>query len=260
MKLSASIGLLIDLRFAIQSALWPTLAALWLSPSILLQPTLVSHLFMAHVWTAFGNGVDERARPVKKELITDNAHGVVLDIGAGHGHTINYLQRDKVTRYVAVEPNRHMHGKIKEVAEKAGYSESAGSLIVLACGAEDTTAIMSALGERHTVDTLISVMTLCSVPDPQKTIKGLVEDVLRPGGQMLFYEHVLSRRRDVAWWQRFWTPLWGFAFDGCRLNRPTDIWIERAGGWAEKKVWSKPVEDDEETLFWHRAGRLVKCT
>jgi hypothetical protein len=95
----------------------------------------------------------------------------------------------------------------------------------------------------------------------------LVRDVLKPGGQVLFYEHVLSPRADVAWWQRFWTPLWGIFLDGCRLDCPTHLDIsemkdvgagaEAVGMWEEGKTWGKPGEE-EENLWWHQAGRFVK--
>lgn len=38
---------------------------------------------MAHIWALFGNPTDEGGRSTKEALITPNAHGVVLDIGAG---------------------------------------------------------------------------------------------------------------------------------------------------------------------------------
>ncbi|KAG1864942.1 hypothetical protein DFJ58DRAFT_771681 [Suillus subalutaceus] len=148
----------------------------------------------------------------------------------GHGHTVNYLDHSRVTKYVAVEPNVHMHAELRRTASAAGYN------------------------------TLISVLTICSIPSPQSTISGLVTEVLKPGGQMLFYEHVLSERKDVVWWQRFWTPLWSFFFDGCCLDRPSHRWIEGVGGWVQGEggIWGKEGET-EEHLSWHRAGRLVKA-
>lgn len=80
----------------------------------------------------------------------------------------------------------------------------------------------------------------------------------------MFHEHVLSRRSDIAWWQRFWAPVWSLAFDGCRLDRPTDRWLdemtdERDGSsvWSEKEFLNKE-EEAEESLFFHSAGRMVK--
>ena len=93
--------------------------------------------------------------------------------------------------------------------------------------------------------------------DPQQTLDALVKEVLKPGGTLLFYEHVLSPREDVAWWQRFWAPLWVHIMDGCRIDRPTHVWIEKMDVWAEGRVWGK-ADEPEEHLFWHRVGRFVK--
>ncbi|OBZ72762.1 Methyltransferase-like protein 7B [Grifola frondosa] len=207
---------------------------------------------MSHVWTVFGNGIRE-SRPVKQGLITTNAKGIVLDIGAGHGHTVLYLDRERVTKYIALEPNHLMHDEIRKLAASKGFTESAGTLTILPYGAEDTALIVSALGEVDSVDTLISILTLCSIPRPEQSLKALVDEVLKPGGQLLFYEHVLSPLDDVAWWQRFWTPLWKTAFDGCCLDRPTHVWVRKMAGWSSGEVWGKEGED-EENLFWHRVG------
>jgi len=259
MRLSAATGLLADLWLAICAAFVPTLHFLWRSPRALLDPTEVSRYFMSHVWAAgFGNGIDQNAREEKIKVITPYAHGVVLDLGAGHGHTVNYLDHAKVTKYVALEPNVHMHQKIRDIANATGYDEPSGTLLILAYGAEDIHAITRALGGRHTVDTVVSVLTLCSIPKPQAAIAALAQEALKPGGEFVFYEHVLSPRSDVAWWQRFWTPLWKLAFDGCRLDRSTCLWVDEVGGWSDKEVWGK-AEEPEEHLFWHRSGRFVKA-
>ena len=150
-----------------------------------------------------------------------------------------------------------MHNEIRLRANQAGFSEDDGSLLILPYGAQEPARICSALGDSECVDTLISILTLCSIPAPQRTLTNLVEAVLRPGGTLLFYEHVLNPHDDVAWWQRFWTPLWQTAFDGCRLDRPTHLWIEKMPYWETRELWGKEGED-VESLFWHRVGRFVK--
>ena len=279
MKLSASFGLLEDARAAIQTAFVPTLVAILKNPLLVFRPHEVSRIFMSHVWRLYGDGVDSGARPVKEELLPGNSYGVVLDIGAGassssnrhiasqcnmaltslsgHGHTALYLDPAKVTKYVALEPNALMHPEIRTTAAKKGFTEESGTLLILPYGAEQTSLIVSALGGPHAVDTLISIMSLCTIPDPEQTLNALVNEVLKPGGTLLFYEHVLSPRDDVAWWQRFWAPLWVRIMDGCRIDRPTHVWIEKMDVWAEGKVWGK-ADEPEEHLFWHRVGRFVK--
>ncbi|KAG0696368.1 hypothetical protein DFH29DRAFT_836942 [Suillus ampliporus] len=261
MRLAAAFALHTDLRLCIVVGFWPTILAIWRTPSLLFRPMEISRIFMSRVWDAYGNAVDEGGRDVKKALITPHAYGVVLDLGAGHGHTVTYLEHSRVTKYVAVEPNVHMHAQLRRTASAAGYNEDAGTLLILPCGAEDISTILSSLPSPHPpIDTLISVLTICSIPSPQSTIAALITEVLKPGGQVLFYEHVLSDRKDVVWWQRFWTPLWSTVFDGCHLDRPSHRWIEDVGGWVPGEGGIRGKEGEiEEHLFWHRVGRLVKA-
>ncbi|KIJ67223.1 hypothetical protein HYDPIDRAFT_84045 [Hydnomerulius pinastri MD-312] len=257
MTLLKRYGLLGDLRMAIKIAFWPTAMRIWATPSLLFHPTEISRIFMSHVWSVFGAGIDENSGEIKRELVTQHAHGVVLDLGAGHGHMAKYLDKTRVTKYVALEPNVNMHEELKRAADAAGFSEALGTFVLLSCGAENTTSILTSLGGYQPVDTIISVLTLCSVPDPQDTIKSLVTEVLKPGGNVLFYEHVRNPNPNVAWWQTFWSPLWGMAFDGCKLDRPTHLWVQEVGGWEKEEVWGTDGEDLEH-LFWHRLGRFVK--
>ena len=288
MKLSNALAPLADLRHAIGTSLWPTILDIYNSPSLLFRPVALSQIVMAYIWVLFGNPTDEGGRPTKNALITPNADGVVLDIGAGmsrlapkssfvyqpfslgHGHTVGYLDRNKVTKYLALEPNTRMHPHIRTFANGAGFNEEDGSLVILSCGAEDVSSILEALKvTQPPVDTIVSVMTLCSVPSPERTIRNLVRDVLKPGGQLLFYEHVLSPREDVAWWQRVWAPIWAIPFDGCRLDRPTHSWIDavtlaedngvETSAWSERRLWGKEGES-EENIWWHQVGRFVKRT
>lgn len=83
MKLSASFGLIPDLRAAFGVAAMPTLRAIFRKPALILHPAQLSRTFMAAVWSAFSGPTDEGARPVKLTLISPHATGAVLDIGAG---------------------------------------------------------------------------------------------------------------------------------------------------------------------------------
>jgi len=102
----------------------------------LISFTELKRIFFFHLWSAFGRGSDPGIQHLKRELLGP-AQGIVLDLGAGLGNSIKYLQRDKVSRYIAVEPNLHMHSGLRDVAHKAGYFESDGSFVLLSCGAGD---------------------------------------------------------------------------------------------------------------------------
>ncbi|KIO17852.1 hypothetical protein M407DRAFT_165255 [Tulasnella calospora MUT 4182] len=258
MQLSNIIAPIYDLWWAIAVAFIPTLMQVLQQPSLLLHPSNLSDAFFAHAWVVFGPGSDEGGREVKRSLLPQ-AKGVVLDLGAGHGVSCTYFQPGAVTKYVAVEPNVEMHAKIRETARAHGFEGRLGNLVVLGCGAGDVGLINSALGGEQSVDTIISVLTFCCVPEPQQAIRELCDRVLKPGGQFLFYEHVLSRRKDVAKWQTLWTPIWSLVFNGCLLNRPTDRWITGLDVWDESlsEVSGKPGQS-EENIFWQQVGSMVK--
>jgi ubiquinone/menaquinone biosynthesis C-methylase UbiE len=74
--------------------------------------------------------------------------------------------------------------------------------------------------EDDSFDTVVSTLVLCTVDDPRQTIDEIAR-VLRPGGQLLFLEHVRSDSPRLARWQdRLHRPWHGFAA-GCHANRPT---------------------------------------
>ena len=84
MKLRNAYGLLFDLFYAIRVALLPTIREVVRAPALLFHPIQVSRMFMAFVWTFFGDVTDESGRATKSALITPNAYSVVLDLGAGN--------------------------------------------------------------------------------------------------------------------------------------------------------------------------------
>lgn len=155
-----------------------------------------------------------------------------------------------------------MHPRLREMAGAAGYTESDGTLLILSCGAEDTASVLSSVHEP--VDTIVSVLTLCTVPSPHQTLRALVLDILAPSGSLLFLEHVRRDRADAAWWQKVLTPAWKRVFDGCCLDRPTDVWVKElvddneATPWSEGKIWDPTDWNDSDSLFWLQFGWFVK--
>lgn len=179
----------------------------------------------------------------------------------GFGHAVQYLDRSKVTKYIAIEPNASMHASIRSKANEIGFTEADGTLVIVPYGAEHINLVTSAIGGLHSIDTMLFFMSLCGVPKPQETSRRLNNELLKPGGLVLFYEHVRSPRSDIAWWQHLWTPITNLMFDGCCLDRPTDVWLENLGIWESVDIWTHGEEEDqpEEKLFWYRGGKLVKA-
>src|ERR1700761_9474914 len=109
MKLSTALSILIPLKEGLKYAFMPFINDIWVqikdrvwfkSPELRLRLTSfieLRRLFFAHLWKAFGSGSDENCQSIKQELLAP-VQGVVLDLGAGYGHTARYLPRHKVSR------------------------------------------------------------------------------------------------------------------------------------------------------------------
>ena len=56
--------------------------------------------------------------------------------------------------------------------------------------------------QKESIDTIITVQCLCSIPTPELIIKDLFP-LLKPGGQWLVYEHVKTKYQGdfVGYWQ-----------------------------------------------------------
>ena len=73
---------------------------------------------------------------------------------------------------VAIEPNPHMHRRLRAAAERAGVHLDLHERVAERTGLPD-----------HSVDTVISSLVLCSVADPAAVLAE-VRRILRPGGTL----------------------------------------------------------------------------
>lgn len=134
-------------------------------------------------------------------LLANNARGVILDIGPGTGQWL-YLfaaaMNPDVRKIYGVEPNAGLHSQLRESAVKAGLGEV---YEIIGCGAEELGSVGGI--ERGSVDTIVTVQCLCSIPGPEGVIRDLYP-LLKPGGKWLVYEHVKTKYQGdfVAFWQR----------------------------------------------------------
>ncbi len=118
---------------------------------------------------------------------------------------------------LAIEPNPELRSQALSAASSAPVAIHVvnGSAVAIDCG-EDS------------VDTVVSSLVLCSVPDPARVLAELLR-ILKPGGQFLFYEHVRSTHPLGAVVEDFLTPAWSALAGGCHPNRDTLAAIAEAG-------------------------------
>lgn len=172
-------------------------------------------LFSAIYDRGFKASEEAGLRDMRAELIA-GARGRVLEIGAGTGLNLDHYGSE-VDELVLTEPDPHMSKRLRERLAASGREAD-----VVEAPAEQLPF------EDHSFDTAVVTLVLCTVPDPAKSLEE-IRRVLRPGGELLFLEHVRSSDPGLAGWQdRFERP-WKFLADGCRCNRDTAATIAAAG-------------------------------
>lgn len=83
-------------------------------------------------------------------------------------------------------------------------------------------------------DTAVCTLTLCSVPDPLAALSEM-RRVLRPGGALIFVEHVQAIDRGLRLQQVVFDPLQRALADGCHLTRDTAALLE-AQEWQSLEI------------------------
>jgi ubiquinone/menaquinone biosynthesis C-methylase UbiE len=155
---------------------------------------------------------DAGLREMRRETLAA-AEGRTIDLGAGTGANLT-LYPAAVSELILAEPDPHM---AKRLREKLAHSEHRAELVE--ASAEKLPF------EDSSFDTAVFTLVLCTVPDPQVALAEAAR-ILKPGGKLLFVEHVRSEDASLARWQDRLEKPWRFAADGCHCNRDTVANIE----------------------------------
>ena len=178
--------------------------------------TEVSHPLFARVYDRLSAATEEAGQAEHRRELLDGLTGRVLEVGAGNGHNFKHYP-STVTEVVAVEPESFLRARAEEAAQLAAVS------IRVVEGVADKLPV-----EDESMDAAVACLVLCSVPDQAVALAEL-RRVIRPGGELRFYEHVLADRPGFARFQRAANAVWPLFAGGCHPNRQTGDAIARAG-------------------------------
>ena len=168
---------------------------------------------------------DRRGGAELRRRLLAGLSGRVLEVGPGNGVSFGYYPKE-VTELVAVEPEPHLRGLATEAARSAPVP----------------TRVIEGIAEELPVedrgfDAVVVAGVLCSVPDQRRSLAEIAR-VLKPAGELRFFEHVAARQRRLARFQDLLdATVWPTMFGGCHPNRDTEAELLAAGfvlDWRER--------------------------
>jgi SAM-dependent methyltransferase len=155
------------------------------------------------------------------------ASGRTLELGSGTGLNLPHYPGD-LEELILTEPEPAMRARL---ARRLDRSRSRAR-------------VLPASAERlpfadESVDTVVATLVLCTVDAPEVALRE-IERVLRPGGRLLFLEHVRSESPRLASWQDRLAGPWRRFAEGCHCNRATVELIRTSGlrlGHVQQSSW-----------------------
>jgi ubiquinone/menaquinone biosynthesis C-methylase UbiE len=166
----------------------------------------------AAIYDRIASGSERAGLGQERRGLLAQAEGATIEIGAGTGLNLAYFP-PAVTRLYLVEPDRDMRKRLERRAS-----------------GREATEVVDARAEAlpftdARFDTAVVSFSLCSVADQDSALAEIAR-VLRPGGRLLFLEHVRDADPKLAHKQDH--PVFLYSWIGCHPNRDTLAAISRA--------------------------------
>jgi SAM-dependent methyltransferase len=185
-------------------------------PAMTEPETVKRPLFANVLYPRFRKAAEEHGEHRYRERLLDGLSGRVLELGCGDGAHFR-LYPETVTELVGVEPEENLLKR----AEAAAADARCPARIVAGFAEE----LPAADGE---FDAGVAALVLCSVGDQAAALAELMR-VIRPGGELRFFEHVRADARLHVAAQVAVQPLWAQLGGGCHIARDTEEAIGAAG-------------------------------
>jgi len=171
-----------------------------------------------------------------RQSIIASAEGRVLEVGIGNGANLPFYTY-KATEVVGIEPCEAMVGMAQKKVDKlAAESTSFNSdKYMLHVGGGEALEF-----EDNSFDTVVACLVFCTIPEAEAAAKEMYR-VLKPGGTLLFFEHVRSPKSFMSSIQKALNPLWKPFACGCHLTRDTQSLFSGVGfEYSDIREYSHP--------------------
>ncbi len=172
--------------------------------------------FFAAGYDRFMSGAEKHGLAERREKLVGQANGRVLEIGGGTGLNLPYYGAG-VEEVVFAEPEEPMARRLEKKLPAHSLKAS-----VIRAPAEKLPF------DDGSFDTVVSTLVLCTVDDPVQSLQE-AHRVLKPGGKLLFLEHVRSDNAKSARWQDRLNGIQRRVACGCNCNRDTLASIKAHG-------------------------------
>jgi SAM-dependent methyltransferase len=192
--------------------------------------------FFATLWKRVQYTCDLAITDRKKEFLgTIALSGTVLDVGSGAGIQLQYITSQLgITEILCVEPNHRFKEALeKEIAKAIAARPKEHPIKITAYYGTAEEYFKTPEGAAKKYDNVTCFLVLCSVPTPLPIIKNLHDECLKPGGKLVFIEHVCPNPGLFCRACQVIQPVYGLFADGCTLTRHTVETILSAGDWED---------------------------
>jgi ubiquinone/menaquinone biosynthesis C-methylase UbiE len=165
-------------------------------------------------------------RRFRKKLWTQAQGQHLLEVGVGTGKNFKFYPAD--TNITAIDFSSNM---LQQAERKRARKQLAIDLTLM--------DVQSLCYADNSFDTVVASFVFCSVPKPRKGLKELYR-VLKPGGQLLLLEHVLSSNKVMAALMNLLNPL-VVRLLGANINRDT---VKNVQACPFKNIYIDPASSD----------------
>ena len=181
----------------------------------------VRHPVFARIYERISVKGEAKGEAALRDEMLEGASGRVIEVGAGNGLNFGHYPVT-VSEVVAVEPEPYLRLRSEAAARSAPIPVRVVDGVASSLPAED-----------GAFDVGVASLVLCSVADQPRAL-GELWRVIRPGGELRFFEHIRSGKPGFARFQQAVDVVWPRVAGGCHTDRDTVRAIEAAGFVVER--------------------------